>query len=132
MKTFPLALISAALATLLVAQTSQAGVLELLEQADDLETKSCLPKSQIRDMKSLDDNTLLFRTAGGTRWVNQLRSACTGMEGNSIIHQTPMNAYCDKDIIQIVDMRINMQMGSCALGTFTRVPRASDSGSGPD
>lgn len=89
------------------------------------ETRTCLPISQIRRIETVDDQTLLFHMRGSKKYVNHLPRTCHGLKRNSFIHRTPMNSYCNMDIITVIDMFTGMQFGSCPLGKFEEVMDAS-------
>lgn len=117
----------AALATvprsMVVAQQDSA--IDRIPQPESSETRTCLPISQIRRIETVDDQTLLFHMRGSKKYVNHLPRTCHGLKRNSFIHRTPMNSYCNMDIITVVDMFTGMQFGSCPLGKFEEIRDAS-------
>jgi hypothetical protein len=100
--------------------------MDRIAPAEDAETRRCLPRSQIRRIETVDDRTLIFHMRDRSQYVNHLPYRCAGLKNNSFIHETSLNAYCDLDIISVVDMRIGMRLGSCPLGPFEKIEPALD------
>jgi len=104
---------------------AQKSATDLIAPPETAETRHCLPISQIRRIQTVDDQTLLFHMRGSAKYVNHLAQTCYGLKRNSFVHRTPMNSYCNMDIITVVDMVSGMQLGSCTLGKFEKVMDAS-------
>lgn len=102
-------------------RAQQDSAIDRIPQPGPSETRNCLPISQIRRIETVDDQTLLFHMRGSKKYVNHLPQTCHGLKRNSFIHRTPMNSYCNMDIITVIDMFTGMQFGSCPLGKFEEV-----------
>lgn len=107
------------------ATAQQDRAIDRIPQPEPSETRTCLPILQIRRIETVDDQTLLFHMRGSKKYVNHLPRTCHGLKRNSFIHRTPVNSYCNMDIITVVDMFTGMQFGSCPLGKFEEVMDAS-------
>lgn len=83
---------------------------------------SCLPSYQAGDMKTIDDNTILFRQGGSRVWVAHMDGPCTGLASGHyalVTHQFGGQGLCRGDIAQVVDTLSRMPVGSCVFGDFT-------------
>ncbi|HEV2595685.1 MAG TPA: hypothetical protein VGU01_10840 [Sphingomicrobium sp.] len=83
---------------------------------------SCLPNYQAGDMKTIDDNTILFRQGSSRVWVAHMEGPCTGLGSGHyalVTHQYGGQGLCRGDIAQVVDTLIRMPVGSCVFGDFT-------------
>ena len=70
----------------------------------------------------------MFEGRKGKQWVNELRTRCPGLHGDSIFitRPTQANRLCDKDrfdAVDLLDMRSAAQ-GMCVLGMFKPVTAA--------
>lgn len=88
---------------------------------------NCLSMSNIKEIKVVDDHTLVFHMQGGKKYINHLPNKCSGLKSNSFVHETSLNNYCDLDIITVLDTRIGMRLGSCPLGKFEPYVELKDS-----
>lgn len=89
--------------------------------------RRCLSLNQIRRIEVVDDQTLKFHMhGGGPDYLNHLPYRCTGLKRRgAFMHATSTSNYCDLDIITQIDTMIGMRLGSCPLGKFEAVERAS-------
>lgn len=79
--------------------------------------QSCLPAFDRREMKAFGD-TLVYRTAGRTRYVTQT-TGCRGIgEDNILVTRTPTPQLCRGDIATTVDRTSGFQTGGCSFGDF--------------
>jgi hypothetical protein len=82
--------------------------------------QACISTFETRDssVTSFGD-TLVYRTAGRTRYVSHT-SGCSGVGGDNIlITRSPSTQLCSGDIATTVDRTSRIQSGSCSLGEFT-------------
>lgn len=83
---------------------------------------SCLPNYEAGDMKTIDDNTILFRQGSNRAWVAHMEGPCTGLSGGHyalVTRQFGGQGLCRGDIAQVVDTVSRMPVGSCVFGEFT-------------
>lgn len=83
---------------------------------------SCLQSYQAGDMKTIDDNTILFRQGSSRVWVAHMEGPCTGLGSGHyalVTHQFGGQGLCRGDIAQVVDTLSRMSVGSCVFGEFT-------------
>lgn len=83
--------------------------------------QSCLSNWRTQDMTVIDDNTIIFRQAGGNRvWVQKPRQSCQRLSGPSyaLVTRSTVNQLCSGDIAQVVDTSANMTVSSCVMGDF--------------
>ncbi|HZU51179.1 MAG TPA: hypothetical protein VE968_04810 [Sphingomicrobium sp.] len=83
---------------------------------------SCLPSYQAGDMKTIDDNTILFRQGSRRVWVAHMEGPCTGLGTGHyalVTRQFGGQGLCRGDIAQVVDTLSRMPVGSCVFGEFT-------------
>jgi hypothetical protein len=91
---------------------------------------SCLPSYRSGDMRTIDDNTILFRDGSSRVYVNNMQGGCTALaRGNYTLVTRSFggSGLCRGDIAQVVDLLNGMQVGSCVFGDFTPYvrPKAS-------
>jgi hypothetical protein len=82
---------------------------------------SCLPHYRSGDMRTIDENTILFRN-GSTTYVTHMRGPCNGVgTGNYalVTRQYGSADLCSGDIAQVVDTVNGISVGSCVWGEFT-------------
>ena len=82
---------------------------------------SCLPHYRANDMRTIDENTILFRN-GSTTYVAHLRGGCNGLGSGSyalVTRQFGTADLCSGDIAQVVDTVNGTSVGSCVWGEFT-------------
>ena len=80
----------------------------------------CLPSYRTRDMKAIDEHTILFRD-GRTTYVSRMNGACSGLgnAGYTLITRTIGGSnLCGGDIAQVADTSSRMIVGSCSFGDF--------------
>ncbi len=91
--------------------------------ADELEEKPvrCINLNQIKEVKVLNNQQILFRMTGGKNYINVLPHKCFGLRRNQpFMYRVSNNRLCDLDIITVLDQGgFGMRpLGSCGLGTF--------------
>jgi hypothetical protein len=82
---------------------------------------SCLPHYRANDMRTIDENTILFRN-GSTTYVAHMRGGCNGLGSGSyalVTRQFGTADLCSGDIAQVVDTVNGTSVGSCVWGEFT-------------
>jgi hypothetical protein len=83
---------------------------------------SCLPSYRSGDMRTIDENTILFRDGSSRVYVNNMQGGCTPLATGHYTLVTRSfggNGLCRGDIAQVVDTLNGMQIGSCVFGDFT-------------
>ena len=83
---------------------------------------SCLPSYRSGDMRTIDDNTILFRDGASRVYVNHMQGGCSSLSrGNYTLVTRSFggSGLCRGDIAQVVDLLNGMQVGSCVFGDFT-------------
>ena len=90
--------------------------------------KPCLNSRLVDEQRIADDHTIYFRES--LRWYrNDLGSVCSGLTPRrGISTRTPTNRLCEGDIITVFEPNSPIELGSCALGRFTRVDGPPPSG----
>jgi len=92
------------------------------EESDRIAEPRCLDLSRIRDLKIIDNQTLVFEMNQKRMYLNTLPYRCPGLDRNStIMYRTTLNQLCDLDIITVLDPmgRGFMPGASCGLGKFS-------------
>ena len=82
---------------------------------------SCLPHYRANDMRTIDENTILFRN-GSTTYFAHMRGGCNGLGSGSyalVTRQFGTADLCSGDIAQVVDTVNGTSVGSCVWGEFT-------------
>lgn len=83
---------------------------------------SCLPSYRSGDMKTIDENTILFREGSNRVYVANMQGGCTGLPTGHyalVTHQYGGMGLCRGDIAQVVDTLNGIPVGSCVFGDFT-------------
>ena len=83
---------------------------------------SCLPSYRSGDMRTIDDNTILFRDGANRVYVNNMQGGCSSLSrGNYTLVTRSFggSGLCRGDIAHVVDLLNGMQVGSCVFGDFT-------------
>ena len=98
------------------------------------ETRRCLSPYQIRDVRILDDQRILFEGPRGKLWLNTLRMRCPDLRRDSVLRVrtwSPANSICDLDSFAVADWFdwpwYRRWWGSgirCTLGSFQPVTQA--------
>ena len=89
---------------------------------------SCLPHYRAGDMRTIDENTIMFREGSSRVWVNNMQGGCHDLASGSyaLVTRTYGSAgLCRGDIAHVVDLLNHIQVGSCVFGDFTPYVRAS-------
>jgi hypothetical protein len=82
---------------------------------------SCLPHYQSGDMRTIDENTILFRDGANRTYVAHMQSGCTGLPTGHyalVTHQFGSADLCRGDIAQVFDTVARIPVGSCVWGDF--------------
>ena len=83
---------------------------------------SCLPHYRSGDMRTIDDQTILFRDGASRVYVNNMQGGCTALTRGHyalVTRSFGSAGLCRGDIAQVVDTLNGMQIGSCVFGDFT-------------
>ncbi len=83
---------------------------------------SCLPSYRSGDMKTIDENTILFREGSSRTYVANMQGGCTGLPSGHyalVTRQVGGMGLCRGDIAQVVDTLNGIPVGSCVFGDFT-------------
>lgn len=78
----------------------------------------CILTYQIKDTRTPDTHTILFRMNDGTVWKNTLVNDCNGLVySNGFVYMpAPPNVICEN--LQLI--RVRRTQSVCKLGAFTR------------
>jgi hypothetical protein len=85
---------------------------------------NCLPPLQGNDMRVIDQETLIFRSPGGSRvyLAHMPGGGCTNLtDGGPYTLVTKLrgsSTLCHGDIAQVVDTMSHTMVGSCVFGDF--------------
>lgn len=83
---------------------------------------SCLPSHRSGDMRTIDENTILFRDGANRVYVNNMQGGCTALASGHYALVTRSfggSGLCRGDIAQVVDTLNGIPIGSCVFGDFT-------------
>lgn len=111
----------------MVTPEKQARLQQLLEGKLAGAPVSCITHRQADDMTVISDNTVLFRD-GSRVFRNDFNGArCTGLGSGFYAMQTRTSGsgLCRGDIVNIVDTRTGMMVGTCTLGDFVPYTRTA-------
>ena len=90
------------------------------------ENKECIPMTQIRDTKAIDDQTIVVYAGNDRAYKNQLPNKCNGLRhADSYKYETSQNRLCSLDVITILNRHGgDLSRGvSCGLGKFEPIDR---------
>jgi len=82
---------------------------------------SCLPHYRSGDMRTIDEETILFRDGSRRVYVAHMQGGCSGLGRGStalVTRQFGSADLCRGDIAQVVDTLNGMNVGSCVFGDF--------------
>jgi len=83
---------------------------------------SCLPHYRSGDMRTIDENTILFRDGSARVYVAHMEGGCAGLPSGHyalVTHTFGTADLCSGDIAQVVDTLSRITVGSCVFGDFT-------------
>jgi hypothetical protein len=100
---------------------SLAGLLDGLEAG---ETRSCVSQRQVRHMRVVSDDIIVFEMRNGRVFVNQPDGGCPKAYRNSLITEQPAGQLCAGEIATVVDFRSGFTAGSCSFGRFVEYTKA--------
>jgi hypothetical protein len=83
---------------------------------------SCLPHYRSGDMRTIDEETILFRDGTNRTYVAHMQGGCTGLGTGHyalVTHQFGTADLCRGDIARVVDTLNGFTIGSCVFGDFT-------------
>ena len=85
----------------------------------------CLSTSRIENTKIIDDQHILFHTAGHETFINRLPRRCRGLQvqGGFTYTLRGLDKLCDVDVVTPVETGA-VPSGPCPLGQFDRVTKA--------
>lgn len=99
---------------------AQAELQQLIAGKVAAEPVTCLPRWRTDRMVTIDDSTIAFRD-GDTVYLNNLHGECANLGSGfyALLTRSPTGTgLCRGEIARVVDTRIGMTVGSCALGDF--------------
>ena len=82
---------------------------------------SCLPHYRSTDMRTIDDETILFRDGASRTYVAHMQGGCGGLatgQYSLVTRQFGSPDLCRGDIARVVDQQSGFQVGSCVWGDF--------------
>jgi hypothetical protein len=82
---------------------------------------SCLPHFRSGDMRTIDEETILFRDGSHRTYVAHMQGGCSGLGRGStalVTRQFGSSDLCRGDIAQVVDTLNRFPVGSCVWGDF--------------
>ena len=83
---------------------------------------SCLPHYRSGDMRTIDENTIVFRDGTSRVYVAHMQGGCNGLGRGHyalVTRQFGSANLCRGDIAQVVDTLSGIPVGSCVFGDFT-------------
>lgn len=91
------------------------------------ESKSCLRFRSIRSIKAIDETHLLVRVGHNEYYMNHTSGRCANATRSSfrLEVRTPESQLCRAETVDVVDNATGISFGSCVLGKFERLERAS-------
>ena len=87
---------------------------------------SCLPHYRSGDMRTIDEETILFRDGSRRVYVAHMQGGCSGLGRGStalVTRQFGSADLCRGDIAQVVDTLNRFPIGSCVFGDFVPYSR---------
>ena len=91
----------------------------IAEAADAPAASLCIRERDIRDSKTPDDRTLVFRLNNGKTYVNTLISNCPGLSFYGFAYDgSPNGELCGN----LTTIRVLRQGSACLLGPFSLQP----------
>lgn len=82
---------------------------------------SCLPHYRSGDMRTIDDETILFKDGAYRTYVAHMQGGCNGLANGHyalVTRQFGSSDLCRGDIARVVDLQNGFQVGSCVWGDF--------------
>ena len=82
---------------------------------------SCLPPLSDRDMRVIDDSTIVYRDGGARAYLVHMQGACNGITNGTAVlvtHEHGSPSPCRGDIATTVDVGSRMMAGSCAIDSI--------------
>jgi hypothetical protein len=82
---------------------------------------SCLPHYRSGDMRTIDDETILFKDGTHRTYVAHMQGGCNGLANGHyalVTHQYGSPDLCRGDIARVVDIQNGFTIGSCVWGDF--------------
>lgn len=90
--------------------------------------KDCIPLTQIRETKAIDDQNIVVYAGGNRAYRNHLPHKCNGLaHADSYMYKTSQSHLCSLDVITILNRYGGdfSQGNSCGLGKFEPIDRAT-------
>lgn len=90
------------------------------------DAKDCIPLTQIRETKAIDDQTVVVYAGADRAYKNQLPNKCNGLRSaDSYMYKTSESRLCSLDVITILNRYGGdfSQGASCGLGKFEPIDR---------
>ena len=87
-------------------------------------TQACVSQTELRGgLKSFGD-TLVYSTAGSTKYVNRTSGGCERVGRDAVlVTRTSSSQLCRGDIGTTIDQSSHFYAGSCGFGDFVRYER---------
>jgi hypothetical protein len=89
---------------------------------------SCIPPQRANDMVVIDENTVIFKSPGGSRvYVANMHGGCSNIgrfNYTMVTRQVGSAGLCRGDIADIVEPSSGALVGSCSFGDFTPYAKA--------
>jgi hypothetical protein len=128
-RSIPLLLIGACLASCMTAPPSQTGTAQNEGRLHRLiagkvagTPQSCIPNITTRGntMVVIDDQTVAFKATGGRVYVGHLGAGCDniGMGNSLVTRQSAASSLCRGDIAQLQNLSSGATVGSCTFQEF--------------
>jgi Family of unknown function (DUF6491) len=94
--------------------------------------EACVPLSNIKSTKILDDSSILFYMNNGTAYLNELPDRCGPLNRyRSITYTTSLSKLCNTDVIDVIDAGSPVpKLGTCGLGQFELLAESKRAGQG--
>lgn len=89
------------------------------------EVRSCVSLRSLRESRVIDDQTIFFRGAGSTAYLNKLPRTCSRLAiEERFAYRTSVGQLCHLDVITVVD-NYGRSWNRCGLGKFEELKSKS-------
>ena len=92
-----------------------------LEKFEPAGTASCIPLSQVRSSRIIDQTAIIYEISSKKWYVNQPAGGkCTSLKPDrSLVTRMTTGNLCSLDLVRVVDLPSPFDFGACPLGEFT-------------
>ncbi|MGH6780877.1 MAG: hypothetical protein ACREB5_02055 [Sphingomonadaceae bacterium] len=96
-----------------------------LEKYEPVGKASCIPLSQVRSSRIIDETAIIYEVSSKKWYVNQpAGGTCRALKADrALVTRTTTGSLCSLDIVGVIDPPSPMHFGSCPLSEFTEYRR---------